>query len=154
MSIVMHELTFSHPRLFHSPQELEEKKKKEEEVKRKQEEEEEEKAKETGQIATDSELLEVKARLGKLEEAVKEIVVESKKQSVGIETKSQQNASELGKEKSTSESSSSMDQNKVTKQKSTEQTPSLDRGKVVSDSSQKDQKGENRMGGPSQDAKR
>ncbi|XWS11721.1 hypothetical protein CRYUN_Cryun37aG0023900 [Craigia yunnanensis] len=140
--------------------ELEEKKKQEEEAKRKQEEEEkkkqeeEEKAKETEQIATDSELLEVKVRLGKLEEAVKEIVVESKKQSAGSVTKSQQNASELDKDPSTSESSSSMEQDKVTKQKSTEQTPSHVRGKVVSDASQKDQKRENRIGEPSQDAKR
>ncbi|XVF74842.1 hypothetical protein PTKIN_Ptkin13bG0143400 [Pterospermum kingtungense] len=100
--------------------ELEEKKKQEEEAKGKQEEEEkkkkqEEKAKQTEQIATDPELLEVKMRLGKLEEAVKEIVVESKKQSVGSATKSQQNASELGKDKSAAESSTSMEQVKDTK---------------------------------------
>ncbi|XVF67449.1 hypothetical protein PTKIN_Ptkin10aG0122800 [Pterospermum kingtungense] len=140
--------------------ELEEKKKEEEEAKRKQEEEEEkekkkqeeEKAKETERIATDPELLEVKKRLGKLEEAVKEIIVESKKHSVGSVTKTQQNASEQSKDKSAAESGTSMEQVKVTKQNSTEQTP--DRGKVVSDSSQKDQKGENQMGRPSQDAKR
>ena len=93
-------------------------------------------------------------RLGKLEEAVKEIVVESKKQSAGTITKNQQNASGLGKDKSASESISSMEQDKVTKQKSTEQTPSCDQGKVVSEASQKDQKGENRIGEPSKDATR
>ncbi|XVE89169.1 hypothetical protein DITRI_Ditri19aG0129000 [Diplodiscus trichospermus] len=142
--------------------ELEEKKKHDEEAKRKEEEdeeekkkqEEEEKAKETKQIAADPELLEVKMRLGKLEETVKEFVVESKTQSAGSITKSQQNASELGKDKSTSESSSFMEQAKVTKEKSTEQTPISDRGKVVPDASQKDQKGENQIGEPSQDAKR
>ncbi|XVF24686.1 hypothetical protein REPUB_Repub13aG0148600 [Reevesia pubescens] len=148
--------------------ELEEKKKQEEEAKRKQEEEEEEekkkqeeeeKAKETKQIAiedkkggSDPELLEVKVRLGKLEEAVKEIVVESKKQSAGHGTKSQQNASKL--DKSTSESSSSMEQDKVTKQKSTVLTPNPDRSVApVSDASQKDQKAENRIKGPFQDSK-
>ncbi|XP_022714744.1 protein MNN4-like isoform X1 [Durio zibethinus] len=141
--------------------ELEEKKKQEEEeAKRKQEEdkkkqEEEETAKQMEQIATDPELLEVKVRLGKLEEAVKEIVVESKKQSAGSISKSQQNASETGEDKS----KSSMEQDKVTKQKSIEQTPNVDRGKVrtvasASDASQKDPKGENEIGGPSQDAKR
>ncbi|KAK6263752.1 hypothetical protein QUC31_011888 [Theobroma cacao] len=151
--------------------ELEEKKKQEEEAKKKQEEEEEkkkqkeeEKAKEMELIATehnkggtDTELLEVKVRLGKLEEAVKEIVVESKKQSAGSITKSQQNASEPGEAKRTSESSSTLGQDKLAKQKSTEQTPSFDQGKVrsaapVSDASQKDQKGENQK--PSQDAKK
>ncbi|XWS19142.1 hypothetical protein CRYUN_Cryun32bG0106600 [Craigia yunnanensis] len=127
---------------------------KQEEEEEKKKQEEEEKAKETEQIATDSELSEVKVRLGKLEEAVKAIVVESKKQSAGGVTKNQQNASGIGKDRSASESSRSMEQDKVTKQKSTEQTPSCDQGKVVSDASQKDQKGENRIGGPSQDAKR
>ncbi|XP_022724301.1 protein MNN4-like [Durio zibethinus] len=148
---------YAHYEMRKMEAELEERKKQEEEAKRKQEEEkkkqeEEEKANETEQIATDSELLEVKVRLGKLEEAVKEIVVESKKQSAGSITKSQQNVSELGKDKSTSESSSSMEQDKVTKQKS--KTACRDRGKVVSDAFQKDQKGENQIGGPSQDAKR
>ncbi|KAK6284839.1 hypothetical protein POUND7_003791 [Theobroma cacao] len=125
---------------------------------------EEEKAKEMELIATehnkggtDTELLEVKVRLGKLEEAVKEIVVESKKQSAGSITKSQQNASEPGEAKRTSESSSTLGQDKLAKQKSTEQTLSFDQGKVrsaapVSDASQKDQKGENQK--PSQDAKK
>ncbi|XWS20515.1 hypothetical protein CRYUN_Cryun31cG0108300 [Craigia yunnanensis] len=127
--------------------------------KAKRKQEEEEKAKDVEQIATDPELLEVKVRLGKLEEVVKEIFVESEKQSAGSITKSRQNASEPGEDKSKSESSSSMEQDKVTKQKSTEQIPSADPGKVrslspVSDASQKDQKGENRIGGPSQDSKR
>ncbi|KAJ0075776.1 hypothetical protein Patl1_34706 [Pistacia atlantica] len=65
--------------------ELEQKKEQEEKKKR----EEEEKAKELElkeaeeKAKSNPELLEVKTRLGKLEEAVKEIVVESKKQSSG-----------------------------------------------------------------------
>ncbi|KAK8476508.1 hypothetical protein V6N11_061832, partial [Hibiscus sabdariffa] len=136
--------------------ELEEKKK-QEEAKSKQEEEERDKEEE--QIATDPELSEVKVRLGKLEEAIKEIAAESKKQSTPNVTKTQKNASELGEDRSKSESSSSVVQDKVTKQKSVEQVPYADPGKARSlspdsDASRKDEKGENRIGGTSQDAKR
>lgn len=111
------------------------------------------------QIATGPELLDVKVRLGKLEVAVQEIVVESKKNPAGSITKCQQNAIEQGEEKCKSESSSSVEQDKVNKQKSTEYISRADPGKVrsvlpVSDASQKDQKGENRIGGPCQDPKR
>ncbi|GMJ08427.1 hypothetical protein HRI_004511900 [Hibiscus trionum] len=131
--------------------ELEEKKKLEEEAKRKQEEEEGE------EIVTDPELVEVKVRLGKLEEALKEIADESKKQSAVNITKTQQTASEPGEERSKSESSSSfVVQDKVTKQEPIKQIPNADPGKArsespVSDASRKDEK---RIGGPSQDAKR
>ncbi|KAH1090892.1 hypothetical protein J1N35_018149 [Gossypium stocksii] len=139
--------------------ELEEKKKhEEEEMKRKQEEEE--KDKEVDKIAPDPELFEVKRRLGKLEEVVKEIAVESKKQSAVSITKTQQNASELGEDKSKSESSSSaVVQDKAIKQKSIGQIPNADPSNARSvspdsDASRKNQKGENQIGGPSQDAKR
>ncbi|PPD91924.1 hypothetical protein GOBAR_DD11114 [Gossypium barbadense] len=105
-------------------------------------------------------LFEVKRRLGKLEEAVKEIAVESKKQSAVSITKTQQNASEPGEDKSKSESSSSaVVQDKAIKQKSTGQIPNADPSNARSvspdsDASRKDQKGENQIGGPSQDAKR
>ncbi|MBA0767473.1 hypothetical protein Gotri_016353 [Gossypium trilobum] len=140
--------------------ELEEKKKHEEEEEMKRKQEEEEKDKEVEQIAPDSELFEVKRRLGKLEEAVKEIAVESKKQSAVSITKTQQNASEPGEDKSKSESSSSaVVQDKAIKQKSTGQIPNADPSNARSvspdsDASRKDQKGENQIGGPSQDAKR
>ncbi|KAE8690438.1 deSI-like protein [Hibiscus syriacus] len=142
--------------------ELEEKKK-QEESKMKQEEakmkqEEEERDKEGEQIAMDPELSEVKVRLGKLEEAVREIAVESKKQSAVHITKTQQKASEPGEDRSKSESRSSVMQDKGTNQKSIEQIPNADSGKArsvspVSDATRKDQKGENRIGGPSEDAK-
>ncbi|GMI75197.1 hypothetical protein HRI_001189000 [Hibiscus trionum] len=137
--------------------ELEEKKKLEEEAKRKQEEGE--KDKEGEEIATDPELVEVKVRLGKLEEALKEIADGSKKQSAVSVTKTQQIASEPGEDRSKSESSSgSVEQDKVTKQKPIQQIPNADPGKAksaspVSDASRKDEKGENRIGAPSQDAK-
>lgn len=98
-----------------SPKELEQKKEQEEKKKR----EEEEKAKELElkeaeeKAKSNPELLEVKRRLGKLEEAVKEIVVESKKQSSdsiskdlkdGAE-KEQHTKSELGDQQSRPESS-------------------------------------------------
>ncbi|KAE8704531.1 deSI-like protein [Hibiscus syriacus] len=109
--------------------ELEEKKK-QEEAKRMQEEEERDK--EGGKIVTDPELSEVKVRLGKLEEAIKEIAVESKKQSAVNITKAQQNASEPGEERSKPESSSSVMQDKGTKQNPIEQIPNADSGKAKS----------------------
>ncbi|OMO74205.1 hypothetical protein COLO4_26669 [Corchorus olitorius] len=135
--------------------ELEEKKKKEEEAKKKQKEEEKAKEMEL-RGRSDPELLEVKERLGKLEEAIKEIVVESKKESADSITKSQLNGSKHHEAKSTSESSSSMEQDKLTKEKPKEQTPSSDPGKVrsaatVSDASQNDQKGGKQNGGTSQE---
>ncbi|KAL5837375.1 hypothetical protein ACOSQ3_014544 [Xanthoceras sorbifolium] len=99
--------------------ELEEKKKQEE--KKRQEEEErtkelefkeaEEKAKSNPVI------LEVKTRLGKLEETVNEIVAESKKQSSGSMTKNQGDT----QNKSESESSSSVEEDHVGKPKSVNQ---------------------------------
>ncbi|PPR98086.1 hypothetical protein GOBAR_AA22574 [Gossypium barbadense] len=71
-----------------------------------------------------------------------------------------QNASEPGEDKSKSESSSSaVVQDKAIKQKSIEQIPNADPSNARSvspdsDASRKDQKGENQIGGPSQDAKR
>ena len=107
-------------------QELE-KKKKEEEEKAKEEELKaiEEKAQ------SESELLEVKERLGKLEEVVKEIAVESKKQSGGSVTKTQvqEDSSETVKQKSLGPAS-------------------------IPDSSLQDQKGETQNEGTSPDAKR
>ncbi|KAJ6944198.1 hypothetical protein NC652_009570 [Populus alba x Populus x berolinensis] len=104
-----------------------EKKKKEEEEKAKQEELKaiEEKAQ------SESELLEVKERLGKLEEVVKEIAVESKKQSGGSVTKTQvqEDSSETVKQKSLGPAS-------------------------IPDSSPQDQKGETQNEGTSPDAKR
>lgn len=104
-----------------------EKKKKEEEEKAKEEELKaiEEKAQ------SESELLEVKERLGKLEEVVKEIAVESKKQSSGSVTKTQvqEDSSETVKQKSLGPAS-------------------------IPDSSPQDQKGETQNEGTSPDAKR
>ncbi|XP_073263910.1 uncharacterized protein [Populus alba] len=104
-----------------------EKKKKEEEEKAKEEELKaiEEKAQ------SESELLEVKERLGKLEEVVKEIAVESKKQSGGSVTKTQvqEDSSETVKQKSLGPAS-------------------------IPDSSPQDQKGETQNEGTSPDAKR
>ncbi|KAJ6934277.1 hypothetical protein NC651_009345 [Populus alba x Populus x berolinensis] len=103
------------------------KKKKEEEEKAKEEELKaiEEKAQ------SESELLEVKERLGKLEEVVKEIAVESKKQSGGSVTKTQvqEDSSETVKQKSLGPAS-------------------------IPDSSPQDQKGETQNEGTSPDAKR
>ncbi|CAK7336284.1 unnamed protein product [Dovyalis caffra] len=101
-----------------------EKKKKEEEEKAKEEELKaiEEKAQ------SESQLLEVKERLGKLEEVVKEIAVESKKQSGGSVTKTQVQE----------------DISETIKQKSLEPAP-------VPDSSQQDQKGKTQNEGTSPD---
>ncbi|XP_044479628.1 protein MNN4-like [Mangifera indica] len=113
--------------------ELEQKKEQEEKKKR----EEEEKAKELElkeaeeKAKSNPELLEVKRRLGKLEEAVKEIVVESKKQSSdsiskdlkdGAE-KEQHTKSELGDQQSRSESNKPVEKDHLGKQKSGESTP-------------------------------
>ncbi|XP_011020634.1 PREDICTED: uncharacterized protein LOC105122939 [Populus euphratica] len=104
-----------------------EKKKKEEEEKAKEEELKaiEEKAQ------SESELLEVKERLGKLEEVVKEIAVESKKQSGGSVTKTQvqEDSSVTVKQKSLGPAS-------------------------IPNSSPQDQKGETQNEGTSPDAKR
>ncbi|KAL9349461.1 hypothetical protein Peur_056716 [Populus x canadensis] len=104
-----------------------EKKKKEEEEKAKEEELKamEEKAQ------SESELLEVKERIGKLEEVVKEIAVESKKQSGGSVTKTQvqEDSSETVKQKSLGPAS-------------------------IPDSLPQDQKGETQNEGTSPDAKR
>ena len=107
-------------------QELE-KKKKEEEEKAKEEELKamEEKAQ------SELELLEVKERIGKLEEVVKEMAVESKKQSGGSVTKTQvqEDSSETVQQKSLGPAS-------------------------IPDSSPQDQKGKTQNEGTSRDAKR
>jgi hypothetical protein len=102
-------------------------KKKEEEEKAKEEELKamEEKAQ------SESELLEVKERIGKLEEVVKEIAVESKKQSGGSVTKTQVQE----------------DSSKTVKQKSLGPAS-------IPDSSSQDQKGKTQNEGTSPDAKR
>ncbi|KAF2321493.1 hypothetical protein GH714_000116 [Hevea brasiliensis] len=84
-----------------------------------------------------SELLEVKVRLDKLEEAVKEIVVDSKKQSTDNATKNQEDSSkkkhiaptESGDVQSKSEPSKSTEKDLLSKQKST--GPASDKGKPV-----------------------
>ncbi|KAL9369886.1 hypothetical protein Peur_041085 [Populus x canadensis] len=125
-----------------------EKKRKEEEEKAKEEELKaiEEKA------HSESELLEVKERLGKLEEVVKEIAVESRKQSGGSVKKThvQEDSSETLKPASTeasnriSESSKSVGKDHLSLQKCLEPAP-------VPDSSQK---GKIQNEGTSPDAKR
>eukprot|EP00258_Populus_trichocarpa_P000818 XP_002299267.2 stress response protein NST1 isoform X2 [Populus trichocarpa] len=125
-----------------------EKKKKEEEEKAKEEELKaiEEKAQ------SESELLEVKERLSKLEEVVKEIAVESRKQSGGSvkKTQVQEDSSETLKPASTeasnriSESSKSVGKDHLSIQKCLEPAP-------VPDSSQK---GKIQNEGTSPDAKR
>lgn len=127
-----------------------EKKKKEEEEKAKEEELKaiEEKAQ------SESELVEVKERLGKLEEAVEEIAVESRKRSGGSVTKTQvqEDSSETLKPASTEASNSILKSSKsagkdLSKQKSLEPAP-------VPDSSQQDQKGKIQNEKTSPDAKR
>ncbi|XP_011034508.1 PREDICTED: stress response protein NST1-like [Populus euphratica] len=125
-----------------------EKKKKEEEEKAKEEELKaiEEKAQ------SESELLEVKEKLGKLEEVVKEIAVESRKRSGGSvkKTQVQEDSNEALKPASTeasnriSESSKSVGKDHLSIQKSLEPAP-------VPDSSQK---GKIQNEGNSPDAKR
>ncbi|GLT74952.1 hypothetical protein SLA2020_467140 [Shorea laevis] len=144
------------------------------ELEQKKKQEEEEKAKESEQSATEEkeadsnpELSEVKVRLEKLEEAVKEIVGESRKEAAGNVTKNQQHGNEskrlaIGEpsdSKSKSEPSRSLEQDQLIKQKSTEQSPSLERSEVrgstpVSDASHEDQKGNNQKKGPTQDSKK
>jgi hypothetical protein len=80
---------------------------------------------------SESELLEVKERIGKLEEVVKEIAVESKKQSGGSVTKTQVQE----------------DSSKTVKQKSLGPAS-------IPDSSPQDQKGKTQNEGTSPDAKR
>ncbi|GKV45398.1 hypothetical protein SLEP1_g52482 [Rubroshorea leprosula] len=144
------------------------------ELEQKKKQEEEENAKEAEQSATEEkeadsnpELSEVKVRLEKLEEAVKEIVVESRKEAAGNVTKNQQHGNEskrlaIGEpsdSKSKSEPSRSLEQDQLIKQKSTEQSPSLEQSEVrgstpVSDASHEDQKGNNQKKGPTQDSKK
>ncbi|KAJ9178949.1 hypothetical protein P3X46_010791 [Hevea brasiliensis] len=115
-------------------EELELKKKKEEEEKAK---EMELKAIEEKEARSNPELLEVKVRLDKLEEAVKEIVVDSKKQSTDNATKNQEDSSkkkhiaptESGDVQSKSEPSKSTEKDLLSKQKST--GPASDKGKVT-----------------------
>ncbi|GAV72378.1 hypothetical protein CFOL_v3_15866 [Cephalotus follicularis] len=138
-----------------------EKKKREEEEKAK---EMELKAAEEKAAGSDPQTAEVKVRLDKLEEAVKEIVVEWKKQSGGSITKDQEDgnekkhvgASEL--DKSVPESSNYVEKDQLSTQESVEVTPSLNQGKEcrsapVPNSLRQDQKSKTQNGGPSQDAK-
>ncbi|PSS07555.1 Myosin-2 heavy chain like [Actinidia chinensis var. chinensis] len=81
---------YAHHEMRRMEAELEVKKKAEEAAKAKEKELNDSEDKETG---SDTELLEVKVRLDKLEEALKEIVVESKKQPDSISTKNQEDGS-------------------------------------------------------------
>ncbi|KAF3967129.1 hypothetical protein CMV_008842 [Castanea mollissima] len=107
--------------------ELEQKKKQEEEKKAKEMELNATEEKEAG---SDSELLEVKVRLDKLEEAIKEIVVETKKQPASGLAKNQKDGSEkkdLATEptntKSRSEPSNIVGKDHLNKQESVEPRP-------------------------------
>ncbi|CAN6570420.1 unnamed protein product [Malus baccata var. baccata] len=142
----------------------------EQEMKKKKEEET--KAKEIEVNATEEkearsvpELLEVKVRLDKLEEALKEIVVESKKQTASGLTKDQ----EVGSEKkdgvkeatdtSSSDSSKPSEKDHLSKQDSGESRPALGKERVngqhpVRNASLKDQLDKTEDGGASQDARR
>ncbi|KAJ4718608.1 Mitochondrial glycoprotein family protein [Melia azedarach] len=141
---------------------LEEKKKQEEGEKAKELElkEAEEKAK------SNPELLEVKKRLGKLEEAVNEIVVESKKQISGSITKNLEDGDEKkhpakcepGDNQSRMGSSSSVEKGTVGKPKSGETTGlgqvNFGGSPSIGDSPREDQMGKTKSEGPSEDANR
>ena len=118
-------------------QELEQKKKKEEEEAKAKELELKEKEAESV-----PELLEVKTRLDKLEEAVKEIVVESKKQSSsgvakdlesGNHKKNHISTAETSSGVSRSESSESKERDRLSRQKSVLDKKERDRGGGVSE---------------------
>lgn len=118
-------------------QELEQKKKKEEEEAKAKELELKEKEAESV-----PELLEVKTRLDKLEEAVKEIVVESKKQSSsgvakdlesGNHKKNHISTTETSSGVSRSESSEFKERDRLSRQKSVQDTKERDQGGGVSE---------------------
>ena len=140
-------------------QELEQKKKKEEEEKAK-----ELKLKaieETEAGSSNPELSEVKTRLDKLEETIKEIVVESKKQSGSGVVKNQESdnekkhlaGTEVSSRKCTSESSTSIEKEPRGRQNFLEERPGLDQAKA-SEPSRQNQKNTVQDGGISQDKKR
>lgn len=106
-------------------QELEQKKKKEEEEKAKELELTTTEEKEAGPV---QELSEVKTRLDKLEETVKEIVVEAKKQSGSGVVKNQE-ATEASSSGSASESRTSAEKDPLSRHNSPEQRP-LGEGKA------------------------
>ncbi|XP_031286578.1 histone-lysine N-methyltransferase, H3 lysine-79 specific [Pistacia vera] len=149
--------------------ELEQKKEQEEKKKR----EEEEKAKELElkeaeeKAKSNPELLEVKTRLGKLEEAVKEIVVESKKQSSGSITKDLEDGGEkkhhtkraVGDAQSRSESNNPVEKDHLGNQKSGDSTTGFSQSKLSGSAPSnvaphQDQMSKTENGGPSDDAKR
>lgn len=114
---------------------------------------------------SDPELLEVKVRLDKLEEAIKEIVVDSKKQSTDYATKNQEDIgnikhiapTESAEAQSTSEPSKSLDKDLLGKQKSRE--PVQDKGKVTGlaptpGASLQDQNGKTQTVGTSKETKK
>ncbi|XP_008240838.1 PREDICTED: uncharacterized protein LOC103339340 isoform X1 [Prunus mume] len=116
-------------------QELEQKKKKEEEAKAKEKEIELKAAEE--KEASNPELLEVRVRLDKLEETLKEIVVESKKQMNSGQTKEHEGGKEKkdivteASSRSSSESSKPVEKDPLSKQDSVEPGPALSKERVV-----------------------
>ncbi|KAK9280778.1 hypothetical protein L1049_003667 [Liquidambar formosana] len=133
------------------------------ELKKKAEEEKKAKEMETSaaekEMGSDPELLQVKMRLEKLEETVKEIAVESKKQSDSSKTKNQGNglaSIEPSNAQSRSETSKTATSDHIGKQEPMEETPGLGQVGVSgsaqgTDVSQQDQKGKTQT---SQDAKK
>lgn len=116
-------------------QELEQKKKKEEEAKAKEKEIELKAAEE--KEASNPELLEVRVRLDKLEETLKEFVVESKKQMNSGQTKEHEGGNEKkdivteASSRSSSESSKPVEKDPPSKQDSVEPGPALSKEWVV-----------------------
>ncbi|BFG38183.1 hypothetical protein CerSpe_244580 [Prunus speciosa] len=115
--------------------ELEQKKKKEEEAKAKEKEIELKAAEE--KEASNPELLEVRVRLDKLEETLKEIVVESKKQMNSGQTKEHEGGNEKkdivteASSRSSSESSKPVEKDAISKQDCVEPGPALSKEWVV-----------------------
>ncbi|KDP41994.1 hypothetical protein JCGZ_27012 [Jatropha curcas] len=133
--------------------ELELKKKKEEEEKAK---ETEIKAIEEKKARFDPEILEVKVRLDKLEEAVKEIAVGSGKQSVDRAINNQEDSIKKKRIVPT-ESSKSLEKNKLSEQRSMELASSKAKTTEMApspDASQQNQKDKTEKGGTSGDTKK
>ncbi|KAK3184921.1 hypothetical protein Dsin_032207 [Dipteronia sinensis] len=131
--------------------EAEQEEKKKQEGKKRQEEDEKAKElelkEEEEKVKSNPVILEVKTRLGKLEETVNEILAEAKKQSNQGDTQIK------------SESSSSIEKEHVGKPKSDEPTPGLGQRKSsgsthITDVSQPDQMGKTQNAQPSKDAKK
>lgn len=144
-------------------QELEVKKKAEEEKKADEEakaKEVELNASEGRESGSDPELLQVKVRLDKLEETLKEIFVESKKQQDSTSTKNQEDGSEkihhtatdLTRSSNRSEASNSTGKDRFSKQKSENVAPNSSPENVsgsaapISDASQHDLQGSKNAG--------